>query len=105
MRRGGRVVAALLTSQWQRLRATERSDDRGVGTLRRKRGRTMTVRLHSPESFLWTNELPERHLKVRQGEILVAPLAAGKAVPDGLIYHWGWEPSWLTPALASYFRS
>jgi hypothetical protein len=40
-------------------------------------------------SFLWSDQSPDRIRRLRQGEILVAPLGESpKAVPHGLIHHW-----------------
>ena len=57
------------------MRTAESGDDCGVGTPRVSA--QMKERLDLPNYFLWTHETPERHLKVRQGEILVAPLGDG----------------------------
>ena len=40
--------------------------------------------------FLWSDESPERHRRVREGEILISPVGATmpKNVPHGLIHHW-----------------
>lgn len=40
-------------------------------------------------SFLWSDQSPDRVRRLRQGEILVAPMGRNpKAVPHGLIHHW-----------------
>jgi hypothetical protein len=45
----------------------------------------MTARPCPSDRFLWTNAL---HLKNLQGEIVVAPVTARRALPNGLIRHW-----------------
>lgn len=40
-------------------------------------------------SFLWSDQLPDRIRRLRNGEILVAPVGENpKPVPHGLIHHW-----------------
>lgn len=50
----------------------------------------MRTRLDAGHSFLWTDEVEGRAARLRQGEILVAPLLGSGShhVPDGLIHHW-----------------
>lgn len=50
----------------------------------------MQIRLGGGKPFLWIDEDPERAARVRQGEIVVAPLVGRgtKVVPGGLIHHW-----------------
>lgn len=50
----------------------------------------MQARLSGKNPFLWMDESPERRRRVRQGEILAAPVVkSGRArVPQGLIHHW-----------------
>jgi len=50
----------------------------------------MQARLEPGHQFLWTDEEPSRGVRVRKGEILVAPLgeAGIQTVPEGLIHHW-----------------
>jgi hypothetical protein len=53
-------------------------------------GLRMQARLDAQRPFLWTDESPDRGLRIRRGEILVAPVV-GKGtqnVPDGLIHDW-----------------
>jgi hypothetical protein len=50
----------------------------------------MQSRLEAGQPFLWTDESPDRELRVRRGEIVVAPVS-GKGteeVPNGLIHDW-----------------
>ncbi len=44
-------------------------------------------RVASSATFIWIDEFPDRAQRVREGEILVAPVAWRK-VPSGLIHHW-----------------
>lgn len=40
-------------------------------------------------SFLWSNQSPDRIRRLREGEVLVAPMGENpKVVPHGLIHHW-----------------
>jgi hypothetical protein len=50
----------------------------------------MHARLDRGSHFLWTDEAPDRAARLRQGEILVAPMngSGTRRVPDGLIHHW-----------------
>jgi hypothetical protein len=50
----------------------------------------MQTRLDGQRPFLWTDESPDRRLRIRRGEILVAPVAGHgtQNVPDGLIHDW-----------------
>jgi hypothetical protein len=50
----------------------------------------MQARLHPRSHFLWVDEQPERRVRVRNGEILVAPAGPHnpKRVPSGLIHDW-----------------
>jgi hypothetical protein len=50
----------------------------------------MEARLDSGKPFLWIDEASERALRVRNGEIVVAPLVGHgtKTVPNGLIHNW-----------------
>jgi len=50
----------------------------------------MQARLTGKVPFLWMDESPERRSRVRQGEILAAPVVeSGRMrVPQGLIHHW-----------------
>ncbi len=46
-------------------------------------------RTHGPAPFLWVDAAPDAALRVRGGQILVAPYGHGpKRVPGGLIHHW-----------------
>ncbi|MFZ0594688.1 MAG: hypothetical protein WAM39_29795 [Bryobacteraceae bacterium] len=40
--------------------------------------------------FLWSDQSPDRHRRVRNGEIVIAPFGENvpKSVPHGLIHHW-----------------
>lgn len=41
------------------------------------------------QSFLWSDQSPDRISRLREGEILVAPMGDNpKVVPHGLIHHW-----------------
>ena len=50
----------------------------------------MKARLDTNHSFLWADEAPDRTSRLRQGEILVSPMAGRgwESVPGGLIHHW-----------------
>ena len=50
----------------------------------------MQARLDGREPFLWVDEVPERALRARHGEIVVAPAAGAgtQTVPNGLIHDW-----------------
>jgi hypothetical protein len=50
----------------------------------------MTSRLNAEQTFLWVDEKPARALRLRNGEILVAPVnGSGRTeVPYGLIHDW-----------------
>jgi len=50
----------------------------------------MQARLGGQRPFLWTDESPDRKLRIRRGEILVAPVVGHgtQNVPDGLIHDW-----------------
>ena len=50
----------------------------------------MKARLDTAHSFLWADEAPDRTSRLRQGEILVSPMAGRgwESVPGGLIHHW-----------------
>ena len=50
----------------------------------------MQGRLDGRKPFLWVDEIPERALRVRRGEVVVAPAAGAgtQTVPDGLIHDW-----------------
>src|SRR5215471_5571623 len=50
----------------------------------------MQARLDGQQPFLWTDESADRTLRVRRGEVVVAPLVEGgiRSVPKGLIHHW-----------------
>ncbi len=85
------IVAALLTLPslgWsaQLTEATAAAWDRYLESATSR----MEGRLHPPRRFLWADELPDRHLKLLQGEILAALADArvDKPVPNGLIHHW-----------------
>ena len=56
----------------------------------RHSGERMQARLDGREPFLWVDEVPERALRVRQGEVVVAPAtgAGTQTVPNGLIHDW-----------------
>ena len=47
-------------------------------------------RLQGRRTFLWTDESPDRALRVRRGEVLVAPMLGHgtKGVENGLIHDW-----------------
>jgi hypothetical protein len=49
-----------------------------------------TARLAAGKPFLWIDEEPDRVRRVRQGEIIVAPLVGRgtKSVPSGLVHDW-----------------
>jgi hypothetical protein len=53
-------------------------------------GARMEARLDSGKPFLWVDEAADRALRVRNGEIVVAPLVGHgtKTVPNGLIHDW-----------------
>ena len=53
-------------------------------------GARMEARLDSDKPFLWVDEAADRALRVRNGEIVVAPLVGHgtKTVPNGLIHDW-----------------
>jgi len=56
----------------------------------RNAGVRMQARVSGNESFLWMDQAENRTLRVRQGEIMVAPMV-GKGiqnVPGGIIHHW-----------------
>jgi hypothetical protein len=48
------------------------------------------ARLDVQRPFLWTDESPDRRLRVRRGEIVVAPVVSHgtQSVPSGLIHDW-----------------
>lgn len=50
----------------------------------------MQARLNGQRSFLWADESRDRDRRLRQGEIVVEPVAANgvQAVPHALIHHW-----------------
>ncbi|HTZ56566.1 MAG TPA: hypothetical protein VMB49_00645 [Acidobacteriaceae bacterium] len=50
----------------------------------------MNSRLGASRHFLWMDEEPDRARRVRNGEILIAPMnGSGRTeVPNGLIHHW-----------------
>jgi hypothetical protein len=56
----------------------------------RAAGVRMQARLGGGKPFLWLDEAPNRALRVRRGELIVAPLTehGTQAVPGGLIYDW-----------------
>src|ERR1700733_6457819 len=56
----------------------------------RAAGARMQARLGGGKAFLWLDEAPDRALRVRRGEVIVAPLAehGTEAVPGGLIHDW-----------------
>jgi hypothetical protein len=47
-------------------------------------------RLQGRRTFLWTDESPDRALRVRRGEVLVAPIVehGTKGIENGLIHDW-----------------
>jgi hypothetical protein len=51
---------------------------------------SMQARLDSDKHFLWADEAADRALRIRNGEIVVAPLVGHgtRNVPNGLIHHW-----------------
>jgi hypothetical protein len=53
-------------------------------------GARMQSRLGGGKSFLWLDEDPDRALRVRRGEVIVAPLTehGTQVVPGGLIHDW-----------------
>jgi hypothetical protein len=53
-------------------------------------GSRMEARLEKGHSFLWADELPGGTRRLRQGDILVSPMAGHgtQSVPNGLIHHW-----------------
>ena len=50
----------------------------------------LQARLDSGKPFLWVDEAADRQLRVRRGEVVVAPLArhGTQSVPNGLIHDW-----------------
>jgi len=50
----------------------------------------MQARVSGGKPFLWLDEIPDRVLRVRRGEVIVAPLTehGTQAVPGGLIHDW-----------------
>jgi len=56
----------------------------------RSTGLRMKARLNGQRPFLWTDESPDRRLRIRRGEIMVAPVVGRgtQNVPDGLIHDW-----------------
>jgi hypothetical protein len=50
----------------------------------------LQARLDSGKPFLWVDEAADRQLRVRRGEVVVAPLVrhGTQSVPDGLIHDW-----------------
>lgn len=51
--------------------------------------RQMQERLCADQTFLWIDEVPNRHRQVKAGEILVLPVGHNpRKVPSGLIHHW-----------------
>jgi hypothetical protein len=48
------------------------------------------TRVAGQQPFLWTDESPERKLRVRRGEVVIAPVARDgtQDVPSGLIHDW-----------------
>jgi hypothetical protein len=50
----------------------------------------MQDRVDGTQPFLWMDESTDRRLRVRRGEILIAPLVSHgtQAVPNGMIHHW-----------------
>lgn len=48
------------------------------------------ARVHGGVPFLWTDEKPDRRLRLQRGEVLVAPIVGRgiQVVPDGLIHDW-----------------
>ena len=56
----------------------------------RHAGERMQARLDGRKPFLWVDEIPERALRVRHGEVVVAPAAGAgtQTVPNGLIHDW-----------------
>jgi hypothetical protein len=56
----------------------------------RHAGEGMQARLDGSKPFLWVDEIGDRALRVRQGEVLVAPAAGNgqQTVPNGLIHDW-----------------
>ena len=49
----------------------------------------MQARLSGQRSFLWADESRDRDHRLRQGEVLVAPVDSGvQAAPHALIHHW-----------------
>jgi len=50
----------------------------------------LQARLDSGTPFLWVDEAADRKLRVRRGEVVVAPLVrhGTQSVPDGLIHDW-----------------
>lgn len=50
----------------------------------------MQARLDGRKPFLWVDDIPERALRARHGEVVVAPAAGAgtQTVPNGLIHDW-----------------
>ena len=50
----------------------------------------LQARLDSGKPFLWVDEAADRQLRVRRGEVVVAPVIrhGTQSVPDGLIHDW-----------------
>ena len=50
----------------------------------------MQGRLDGRQPFLWTDESPDQRLRVRRGEVVVAPVVGQgtRSVPNGLIHDW-----------------
>jgi len=79
------IVAASLSSK-----ASELNPETVTAWDRYIQSQNARVVAHAPaRSFLRSDESPERIRRLRQGEILVAPLGENpKPVPHGLIHHW-----------------
>jgi hypothetical protein len=52
--------------------------------------RRMEGRLHAGQPYLWTDESEDRAVRVRRGEVVVAPMVGRgtREVPNGLIHDW-----------------
>src|SRR5215470_3118444 len=58
--------------------------------LRKVEGRMQSRGEGQKEPFLWTDESGDRNLRVRRGEVVVAPMVSDgtRTVPKGLIHDW-----------------
>jgi hypothetical protein len=66
----------------------------------------MQSRLRPENTFLWTDEAPDRRQQLRAGNILVSGVGENnpKKVPSGLIHHWMGAAFFPNTTLANVFR-